>query len=502
MTLAVVSGILLTLSFPHLGHPLVGWVALVPLLVAVARASSFALALRHGLVTGLVQFTGVIYWIPRVMSQYGGLSSPLAWAIHLLFVCYLAMFLAAFAAGLWVLVRRFGVGGVLMAPCVWVASELGRVYLFTGFPWSLLGYSQTSWLGMAQAASVVGVLGLSALVTWVNAVVALFLVDSSRRRWSVVTATAIALIAIVVAGHARLRASALTAGGDAMRVAAVQGNVVQSDKWDPAHRDTILDKYLRLTDQAADEGATFVVWPESATPFSFRLDPRAERVRDIARTRSVHLLVGSTDITWSDEPKYYNAAIMVDPRGRTPAVYHKQHLVPWGEYVPLRNWLFFVSPLVENVGGFTAGASATLLPVRDYRIGTAICYEIIYPGLVRELVTGGSQLLTTITNDAWYGRSSAPHQHFQMATMRAIESGRYLVRAANTGISGVIDPYGRVLARTTLFEDAVVTADVQLIDHVTIYSRVGDLAAWMCLGLTVAALLVATRRPLGNGPQQ
>ena len=498
--LAVVSGILLTLSFPHLGHPLVGWVALVPLLVAVARASTFTLALRHGFVTGVVQFAGVIYWIPLVMSQYGGLPTPLAWGVHFLFVFYLAVFPAAFAAGMWVLVSRLGVGAVLMTPCVWVTSELGRVYLFTGFPWSLLGYSQTPSLGVVQVASVVGVLGVSALVAWVNATAALVLVDTGRRRWSVAAATAVGLVTIVVAGHVRVRAGVLAAAGDAMRVAAVQGNVAQSDKWDPAHRDAILEKYLRMTDQAADEGAMFVVWPESATPFSFNLDPRGERVRDIARTRSVHLLFGSTDITWGDEPQYYNAAFMIDPRGQAPGVYHKQHLVPWGEYVPLRDWLFFVSPLVQNVGGFTPGAGATLLPVRDHWIGTAICYEIIYPGLVRELVTRGSQLLTTVTNDAWYGRSSAPHQHFQMATMRAIEGGRYLVRAANTGISGVIDPYGRVLVRTPLFEDAVATADVRLLDQETIYSRIGDLAAWVCLGLTAVALVAATRRPYFGGP--
>ena len=494
MTLAVVSGILLVLSFPDVGHPLVAWVSLVPLLVAIVRAPSAMLAMRHGLVTGVVHFAGVVYWIPRVMSQYGGLPTPLSWGIHALFVLYLALFPAFFAAGQWTLVRRFGVSAVLMAPCVWVTSELGRIYLFTGFPWELLGYSQTPIIPVAQVASVFGVLGLSALVAWVNGAVALVLVDIRPRRWRVAATTAVMLIVVISLGHHRVRSGALTASGDAIRVAAVQGNVAQSDKWDPARRDAILDKYLRLTHQAAEEGAEFVVWPESATPFSFGLDPRADRIRELARARSVHVLFGSTDVVGRDEPEYYNAAIVVDPRGESPAVYHKQHLVPWGEYVPMRGWLFFVSPLVENVGGFTAGADATVLPVRGHGVGTAICYEIIYPGLVRELVTSGSQLLTTVTNDAWYGRTSAPHQHFQMATMRAIEGGRYLVRAANTGISGAIDPYGRVLVRTPLFEDAVVIADVRLLDHATIYSRIGDLGAWVCAGLTLVALVMAVRR--------
>ena len=491
---AVVSGVLLVLSFPDVGYSFIAWFALVPLLVAVVRAPTVTAAVRLGLVSGVVQFAGVIYWIPRVMSQFGGLPMPLAWGVHLLFVVYLALFPTFFAAGLWLLIRRFGVGAVLMVPCIWVTSELGRIYLFTGFPWELLGYSQTSFVQVAQVASVFGVLGVSALVAWVNGAVALVFVDTQRRRWLVAGGTALLLAVVVVVGDGRVRAGTLIASGETLRVAAVQGNVAQADKWDPESEDVILDKYLRLTHQAVEERAQFVVWPESATPFSFGLDPRADQIREMVRERSVHLLFGSTDVVWSDEPRYYNAAILVDPQGETSAVYRKQHLVPWGEYVPLRDLLFFVSPLVENVGGFTAGAGPTVLPVGEHGVATAICYEIIYPGLVRDLVTNGAQLLTTVTNDAWYGRSSAPHQHFQMATMRAIEGGRYLVRAANTGISGVIDPYGRVLASTPLFEDAVVTADVRLIDHTTIYSRIGDLGAWACAGVTLVALLMAVRR--------
>ncbi len=494
MKLAVISGILLVLSFPDVGHPFFAWFALVPLLVTIVRAPSVTLAVGHGLLTGVLHFAGIIYWVPRVMSEYGGLSIPLSWGIHLLFISYLALFPAFFAAVMWELTHRLGIGALLMTPCVWVTSELGRIYLFTGFPWELLGYSQTPFIQVAQVASVFGVLGLSALVTWVNGVVTLVLVDTQRRRWVVAATTALVLLVVVVLGHLRVRSGALTKSGETIRVAAVQGNVGQAEKWNPARRDAILDKYLRLTHRALDDGARIVVWPESATPFSFRFDPRADQIRELAREQSVHLLFGSTDVVWSDEPQYYNAAIMVNPKGETSAVYHKQHLVPWGEYVPLRDLLFFVSPLVENIGGFTAGTEASTFPVHDYQVATVICYEIIYPGLVREFVTNGSQLLTTVTNDAWYGRSSAPNQHFQMAIMRAIESGRYLVRAANTGISGVIDPYGRVLARTSLFEDEVVTVDVRLIDRATVYNRIGDLGAWVCAGVTFIALVVAARR--------
>ena len=214
-------------------------------------------------------------------------------------------------------------------------------------------------------------------------------------------------------------------------------------------------------------------------------------IRRLARERNVHLLLGTTDVTWQDEPKYYNAAVLVDPRGETAGVYHKQHLVPFGEYVPLRRLLSFVSPLVESVGGFSAGEEPVMLMMDGQPIGAIVCYEMIYPGLVRQFVRNGSRLLATVTNDAWYGRTAAPHQHFQQATMRAIEHGRYVVRAANTGISGVIDPYGRVVSETNLFEDDVLTSEVKLIQELTPYARYGDLLAFGCGIFSLVLLTMA-----------
>ena len=191
--------------------------------------------------------------------------------------------------------------------------------------------------------------------------------------------------------------------------------------------------------------------------------------------------------------KVYNAAFLLQPDGSTGGVYRKVHLVPFGEYVPLKRILFFAAPLVEAVSDFSPGARVNTLPVGDSRISTAICYEVVYPALIREGVQEGSALLTTITNDAWFGQSSAPWQHFQMATMRAIEQGRYLVRSANTGISGVVDPYGRVLAASPLFVEWQRTMDVRLIEDRTVYSRIGDVVAWVSVLITAVALILAAR---------
>ncbi len=487
--LALLSGVLLVLSFPSFGHPAFAWIALLPLLVTTAHASFAVQAFRRGLVTGIVHFVGTIYWIPQVMEEFGGLPTAVSWAVHLLLVGYLALFPALFAVAIWVLSRRFGAVAVLAAPAVWVTSELGRIYLFTGFPWELLGYSQAAVLWVAQLASVVGVLGVSALVASVSGALAYLVLVGRRRAGGVLAGMVALIVACLLFGNLRVRSGGWADAGVPLQVAAVQGNIAQDDKWNPALRDEILDKYLLLTHRAADEGARLIVWPEAATPFAFQVDSRAERIRSLARERGVHLLLGTTDVTWDDQPRYYNAVVLVDPRGATAGMYHKQHLVPFGEYVPMRNLLSFVSPLVENVGGFSAGDAPVTLMMDDQPIGAAVCYEIIYPGLVRRFVTGGSRLLTTVTNDAWYGRTAAPYQHFQQATMRAIEQGRFLVRAANTGISGVIDPYGRVIAQSALFEDDVLTAEVRLIDDLTPYARYGDLLAFAC-GMTTLALLM------------
>ena len=492
LPLAVLSGVLLFFSFPTLGHPTVAWLALVPLLVAVAGATPWQ-ALRLGAITGMVHFAGTLYWIPAVMIDYGGLPPPAAWLVHALFVTFLASFPASFAAGAADLISRFGDRGMLFAPALWVATELGRMHLFTGFPWALIGYSQVPFPAVAQLASLVGVLGVSALVVLVNGAFAYAVVAGRRARRTPLVATAAVVAAVVGFGTWRLDDRSLLQAGVPLRVAALQGNVRQDEKWNPLRSDAILETYLRQTRRAVDAGARLVVWPESATPFALDRDARGEAVRAVARETGAHLLVGTTEVVRDAGTRYYNAAYLIEPgAGSTSGVYRKQHLVPFGEYVPLRGALFFVSPLIETVADFSAGTEPRTLPVAGDPVGAAICYEIIYPGLVRELVLQGSRLLTTITNDAWYGRSAAPHQHFQQAAMRAIEQGRFLVRAANTGISGVIDPYGRVLAQSGLFEPAVVVENVRLLGELTIYGRFGDAPAYA--GAAVAAIAIGYGR--------
>jgi apolipoprotein N-acyltransferase len=345
---------------------------------------------------------------------------------------------------------------------------------------------------VVQVASLAGIYGVSWLVANTAAAIA-YGCSVGARRGAAAIVVAAGLVAVAWGwGTFRIARGTLTSAGTPVMAALVQGNVPQHQKWDPAHARGILARYLSMSREAAARGATLIVWPESSTPFNFEEDGAGgNAVRDLASTTRAWVLFGSDQAERGSAPRYYNAAFMLGPTGEVAGVYRKMHLVPFGEYVPLRRLLFFAAPLVETVSDFSPGAELTMLPVAAHRVSTAICYEAVFPALAREAVQAGSELLTTITNDAWYGWSSAAYQHFEQASVRAVEQGRYLLRAANTGISGIVDPYGRVVVRTGLFETAVVTGEARFLTTRTVYGKIGDSFAWACAALTV--LLLAAR---------
>lgn len=456
-------------------------------------------AFNLGLITGLVSFAATLYWITNVMALHGGLPMPVALLVNALLVAYLSLFPALFA----VVVRRlrtaFGVRALMSVPFVWVATELGRTHLFTGFPWVLLGYSQVTTIPIAQLASVLGVYGVSALVASVSAAAACCAATRAwRPRLEAIGVVAIAIASTAVWGSWRAARADLTREGQPVKVGLIQGNVSEERRrGDAAQALRIIEEHLTMTRQAIGAGADLVIWPESAlSPYRFPDHPEiAGLVRGLAREGGVPILVGSDQIERGQPDTWYNSAFLVSADGSDAGFYRKMHLVPFGEYVPLRRLLFFVGPLVEAIGsGFAAGEDPVVLPVNGHLISVAICYEVVYPSLVRQFVVRGSELLTTITNDSWFGRTSAPYQHFAQASMRAIEEGRYLVRAANTGISGVVDPYGRVLDRTEIFERGMIVGQARFLTGLTPYARVGDVVAYLSVVITAALLLIARRR--------
>ncbi len=443
-----------------------------------------------GLITGFIHYAGTVYWTGATVSTFGGLPVIVAVLVAGLLVLYMAAYIAVFGAITAVLIRRFQTAGMWLAPAVWVAVEYLRGILIGGFPWIPLGNTMVTFLPIAQLASLVGVQGLSLFVALLNVGFAIAAVSTGRKQL-VGAGTSIALILIVSTwGGLRLRANELTQG-QPIQVGLIQGNIAQQDKWNPARAEMILERYLQLSRQAVEKGAQFLIGPEASTPFYFDEEPEGALVRRMVRELQTPLLLGSDEMEPGDPPRNYNSAFMLDRAGATAAVYRKMHLVPFGEYVPFQRLLFFVAPLVEAVSAFSPGVRVTMLPVEGHMVSTAICYEVTYPALQREAVRQGSEMLTTITNDAWYGESSAAFQHFEMAAMRAIEQGRYLVRSANTGISGIIDPYGRVLIKTNLFETAAVVGEARFVQTRTVYATIGDLAAHVSAAVVMVALAIA-----------
>jgi apolipoprotein N-acyltransferase len=519
LLLASASGLLLALAYPRVDFWGVALVALVPFLLSLESIST-ASALLRGYACGAVFFGILLYWIVGTMATYGGLPRPVAALLLALLVFYLATYFGLFAALVAASWRHWGPMSLALTPFLWVGFEIVRGRLLTGFPWGLLGYSQSSNLSLLQTAAFGGVYAVSFMVMAVNAGTALLLARTgSGRSWAVRAAGLlwIALAALAQAGGwATLRSGVAGDAEGGTTVAAVQANVAQETKWQPGSEAQILRELVRLTRQGVSAGARIVVWPESSSPLSvhraqsmrepggevWRVEPNVEYVTlltSLAKELDIDMVVGSVAYRSRDGGlQALNSAFVVAPDGSLGPSYDKNHLVPFGEYVPLQRMLFFVDRMVQGaVADFAPGDRLAPLPTRVGPAATFICYEAIFPELVRRLARGGGAFLINITNDAWYGPTSMPYQHLAMAAVRSVENRRYLVRAANTGISAIVDPYGRIVGRTRLGESAVLTGTVRTRSEATPYARVGDLFAWGCAILTLlqaAALRAAFAR--------
>jgi apolipoprotein N-acyltransferase len=497
--LALATGVLLFLSFPKFGHGAVAWVALLPLLLAIPGTTPRRAA-RLGYLAGVSGAIGLLYWTALVVIQYGGLSLPVGVGVMLLLSLAFGLPNALFGWAMGRACRRFGTSGLLMAPAFWVATEILRAHTLFEFPWCLLGYSQHRILPVIQIADLAGVYGVSFVVASASAVAAFVLLDRRRVEPRAAGAALLGLLGATAAyGFLRLAQDPPTSG--TVRAALVQASVTQQDKWDPAKEMETLDRHVMLSDRAMAEKPQLVVWPESAVPFYFDYEPQiADPLRNLARSHGISLIFGNDDVEprAADVPRVWVGAKMLGPDGALAYRYHKNRLVPFGEYVPLKS-VFTLggrvgARLVRNVGEFTAGTEAAVGRLDGHPLGTFICYEAIFPDLVRQFSGNGAELLVNITNDGWYGTTSAPYQHFAMATFRAVENRKWLLRAANTGISAFIDPHGRVVRASSLFERTVVSGEAAFVPGLTVYARIGDAFAWSCLAIAVGAVLLTFRK--------
>ena len=478
--LAVLSGVLLALSFPRFHLAPLAFGALVPLLVGLHGVSTLQ-GTFLGIIAGMVFYLMSIPWVVHTMVTYGGLPLPLGVLLLIALSLYLALYVGVFAYGVTRLSTRGGLAYLLGTAALWVILEYLRTFLLTGFPWNLLGYTQYRYLSVIQIASITGVYGVSFLLVLTNAAVALACLQFRRGGGRVllpVLGAGLLLIGAVLFGM-RQRVSAETRGRE-IRVSVIQGNIGQGAKWDPRFRDRTVEIYRRLT-RKAERGSDLIVWPESAVPFFLREGgPLSQQVVDLAKNAQSYLLVGSPDRVGEIPTRLYNSAFLISPRGKIVQKYDKIHLVPFGEYVPLQSVLFFVEKMATGIGDFSSGEDFTVFDTPQGRFGVLICFEVIFPDQVRRYVREGADFLVNITNDAWFGDSGAPYQHLSMAALRAVENGVYLVRAANTGISALVTPTGQIRKQSDLFVETVLSGTVVPRSSGTFYTRYGDVFAWGC----------------------
>jgi len=493
---AALSGILMVLMFPRAGQDYLAWVCLVPLIMVMLCRPGQSTIIQ-GVVAGTAYHIGLVYWVVVSMNTYGGVPQPVAAVLLTLLALVLSVFVAL---PLWCSVficKYTRIRLTLTLPACWVACEYVKSWILTGFPWELLGYSQFQNLRLIQIADITGVYGVSFVVLSVNCAIAAGIYALIVRKRSTVLEPCCALLLVALSllyGHARVEEFRDPAG-PRFTTLLVQPNIPQNLKWDPEYLDETMQRLFHLSTGQTNLKPDIIIWPESATPFFFQNEPAYHTyVRRTQQTSNAWLLFGSPSFTQQNGFNFFhNSAFLLRPDGSETGRYDKQHLVPWGEYVPLQKLFPFINKLVTGIGDFSPGNGMKLLQAGDKTLATLICYEIIFPDLTRNLVRLGGNCIINITNDAWFGHTCAPYQHLSMAVLRAVENKRFLVRAANTGISAAISPTGEILSQTALFTEAALPATITALDCLTLYSRFGDLFARGCL-LVVAALLLTARR--------
>ncbi|MBW1690976.1 MAG: apolipoprotein N-acyltransferase [Deltaproteobacteria bacterium] len=450
VALAGLSGLMLTASFPSLTLDWIAWIACIPLLISLHDQPPLN-AFKLGLFCGLCHYATLLYWIVVALSRYGDIPLIPSIAVLVLLVVYLALYPAFFAL-LFSMIRFFRLSSLLGAG-IWISLEYARAHLLSGFPWCLLGYRRVF------LAAETAIIGIMVGVT-------------------------------LVYGYSSLRQKSEGSGDRALRAAIVQGNIDQSMKWDEDFQYQTVSIYHALSLESAPFRPHIILWPETAVPFFFQDSAHlCQFVYRAARVTGSIILFGSPAYEKrGDSISYYNRVYLLQGDGDYD-YYDKVHLLPFGEYVPLKRFLPFVHRIVPAAGDFAPGRRLKPLTSGELRIGPLICYEAIFPELSREHALQGSQLLVNVTNDAWFGRTSAPYQHLSMAVLRCVETHLPMARAANTGVSAFILGNGKIVKQSGLFTREILRYELQLGHHETFYSHYGDIFAIIIIIGTIICLI-------------
>ena len=495
-------GLLLSASFPPFRLDLLAWLAFVPLFLAIQRDPRLITAALSGTSFGMAFFLVDVAWIFRTLVTHGHFGAIQASFTLFGLVLFLSTFSAIFGLILGLLCRR-GYRYALFAPFLWTAIEYVRATSFTGFPWDLVGYSQTGRLAVIQLADVTGVYGVSFLIVLANAAVWEAIESLMERQalpWGMLIAAVTAVVLNVGYGEYRLAQFPPNyKEGRGFGVGILQGNIPQEVKWDQGAREHTFRTYEALGKDAVNSGARFLIWPETSVPVVFG-DPGDDWKRPglISLNLGVPMLVGAPAAEIVDKTThYYNSAFLVED-GILRERYDKIHLVPFGEYMPL-SWLLPLGPgIAAREADYSPGTQMKVMQAgHGPRFSVLICYEAIFPELSRAAIRNGADLLVNITNDGWFGATAAPYQHLAMARVRSIENRVWLLRCANTGVSAAFDPAGRAVSTIALGKNGEMTVFVpETIRTEALYTKFGDVFALSCLG--ISGLIGAAGMDLGK----
>jgi apolipoprotein N-acyltransferase len=476
-------GALLGFASPWVQFPAAALLLPLAIMLMGLAAPTVKLAFKYAWLSGTLASLACLYWVFWPIEHYGDIH----WALALPVPVLLSMTMGCYY-GLFGIAARFSnrlspVLAALFLGLAWTVMELAQATLLSGFSWLTLSSAFVTWPIVVQAASFVGAYGLSGLLVLIVAGVVL----SGRSKLCLLVSL---VTAAVVLGIGWNRLSTYAETTPAHSVALVQGNIDQSIKWDPEYQQATVQKYLHLSRQVSEASAPeLIVWPETAMPFYFQdSTPLRRPVLDFVREGKTAVLLGSPAYERIDGPGsfiLFNRAFLLDSRNQAPLWYDKEHLVPFGEYMPLAN-ILPLQKLVSGVGDFVSGKNEHALKSGDLALGVLVCYEAIFTGLAQDRVSQGANLLINISNDAWFGNTSAPHQHLHLAALRAIEQSRYIVRSTNTGISAFIDPLGRIKVAGPQFKELAAASMVHPHAELTVFHRYYDS---LLIGLGILAVI-------------
>jgi apolipoprotein N-acyltransferase len=490
--LAILSGLLLACAFPNVA---IGWlifIAPIPLFIALALSRGCWESFFLGWISMTTAWLLMMPWVVRVMSHYGGLPYLTGVLLFVALALILGLYGALFGWVFWRLAPGPQFRRWLLVPVAWAAIEYVRTTLLTGVPWNYAVAAVVDYTPLIQFDRVAGPYFMAILILLPATLIAWWVTQRPSPMHATVVAGAVIIVCFSwwMTGLVAAKMIARPLDGPSVRAALLQPNISQEMRWNDSNLMEIFQRMMQMTGDAARSGAAVVVWPESTVPLSYATtDFFRDGVEAISRAHDVDIILGSVALDAQNPDRIWNAAFLVS-RGRTIGHYDKMHLVPFGEYVPLRRMLFFAQKLVHTVGTFEFGTSDQPL-IGRFRYGPAICYEIVFPQIARAQVLHGADVLVTITNDAWYDGTSAPQQHLNQARLRAVETDRYLLRAGTTGISALIDPTGRIIDQLPMNRQGIVRGTFQPRHSITPYVRFGDWFAWIACA---ASIVVVIRR--------